>query len=231
LNTKNFAFEPKIAPRVPIIGDARQFPVNRIFCVGRNYAEHAREMGNDPDRDPPFFFLKSLDALVPGGGAVSYPRATHDLHHEIEMVVAIGVSGSEIALADAQEHVFGYAIGLDLTRRDLQAQAKKMSRPWDFGKSFEQGAPITAITEASSCGHLSSGEISLAVNDKVRQVGNLNEMIWNVPEIISFLSQFYQLEAGDLIFTGTPAGVGPLHQGDKLIGCVAGLPDLAVNII
>jgi len=231
LSNKLFAFEPKVAPLVPIIGDTRQFPVNRIFCVGRNYAEHAREMGNDPDRDPPFFFLKSLDSLVPGGGAVSYPRATHDLHHEIELVVAIGVSGSEIAKEDSQDHVFGYAVGLDLTRRDLQAQAKKMSRPWDFGKSFEQGAPITAITQRNLCGHLSSGEISLTVNDKVQQIGNLNDMIWNVPEIISFLSEFYQLEAGDLIFTGTPAGVGPLQRGDKLIGRVANLPDLLVNII
>ncbi|MCH1423588.1 fumarylacetoacetate hydrolase family protein [Burkholderiales bacterium] len=231
MGNKLFAFEPKVAPRVPIIGDTRQFPVNRIFCVGRNYAEHAREMGNDPDRDPPFFFLKSLDSLVPGGGSVSYPRATDDLHHEIEMVVAIGVSGSEIAKEDAQDHVFGYAVGLDLTRRDLQSQAKKMKRPWDFGKSFEQAAPITAITQTKSCEHLSSGEISLTVNDKVQQIGNLNEMIWNVPEIISFLSQFYQLEAGDLIFTGTPAGVGPLHRGDKLIGRVASLPELVVNII
>ena len=168
---------------------------------------------------------------MPGGGAVTYPMATNDLHHEIEMIVAIGLSGSEIAKADALDHVFGYAIGLDLTRRDLQAQAKKMSRPWDFGKSFEQGAPMTAITKTDLCGHLSSGAISLTVNDKVQQIGNLNEMIWDVPEIISFLSRFYHLEAGDLIFTGTPAGVGALDRGDKLIGRVAGLPDLAVDII
>ncbi|MDA0238326.1 MAG: fumarylacetoacetate hydrolase family protein [Proteobacteria bacterium] len=216
---------------MPITDDACEFPVNRIFCVGRNYAKHAREMGNDPDRDPPFFFLKSLDALVPGGGAINYPRATNDLHHEIEMVVALGRSGSNISKAEALDHVYGYAVGLDLTRRDLQAQAKKMSRPWDFGKSFEQGAPLTGITKASVCGHLSSGEISLLVNGKVRQMGNIDEMIWDVPEIISFLSNFYQLEAGDLIFTGTPAGVGPLDRGDKLIGRVAGLPTLSVDII
>ena len=231
MSTEHLVFKSKGSPLIPIVQDERQFPVNRIFCVGRNYAEHAREMGNDPDRDPPFFFLKSLDSLVPGGGSVSYPRATDDLHHEIEMIVAIGLSGSEIAKADALDHVFGYAIGLDLTRRDLQAQAKKMSRPWDFGKSFEQGAPMTAITKTDLCGHLSSGEISLTVNDKVQQIGNLNEMIWDVPEIISFLSRFYHLEAGDLIFTGTPAGVGALDRGDKLIGRVAGLPDLAVDII
>ncbi len=231
MSAEHLAFKPKVSPLIPIVEDERQFPVNRIFCVGRNYAEHAREMGNDPDRDPPFFFLKSLDALVPGGGAVTYPMATNDLHHEIEMIVAIGLSGSEIAKADALGHVFGYAIGLDLTRRDLQAQAKKMSRPWDFGKSFEQGAPMTAITKTNLCGHLSSGEISLTVNDKVQQIGNLNEMIWDVPEIISFLSRFYHLEAGDLIFTGTPAGVGALDRGDHLIGRVAGLPDLAVDII
>ena len=231
MSAEHLAFKPKVSSLIPIVEDERQFPVNRIFCVGRNYAEHAREMGNDPDRDPPFFFLKSLDALVPGGGAVTYPMATNDLHHEIEMIVAIGLSGSEIAKADALGHVFGYAIGLDLTRRDLQAQAKKMSRPWDFGKSFEQGAPMTAITKTNLCGHLSSGEISLTVNDKVQQIGNLNEMIWDVPEIISFLSRFYHLEAGDLIFTGTPAGVGALDRGDHLIGRVAGLPDLAVDII
>ena len=231
MSTEHLVFKSKGSPLIPIVQDERQFPVNRIFCVGRNYAEHAREMGNDPDRDPPFFFLKSLDALVPGGGAVTYPMATNDLHHEIEMIVAIGLSGSEIAKADALDHVFGYAIGLDLTRRDLQAQAKKMSRPWDFGKSFEQGAPMTAITKTDLCGHLSSGEISLTVNDKVQQIGNLNEMIWDVHEIISFLSRFYHLEAGDLIFTGTPAGVGALDRGDKLIGRVAGLPDLAVDII
>ena len=231
MSTEHLVFKSKGSPLIPIVQDERQFPVNRIFCVGPNYAEHAREMGNDPDRDPPFFFLKSLDALVPGGGAVTYPMATNDLHHEIEMIVAIGLSGSEIAKADALDHVFGYAIGLDLTRRDLQAQAKKMSRPWDFGKSFEQGAPMTAITKTDLCGHLSSGEISLTVNDKVQQIGNLNEMIWDVPEIISFLSRFYHLEAGDLIFTGTPAGVGALDRGDKLIGRVAGLPDLAVDII
>lgn len=231
MSTEHFAFKPKVLPVVPIVEDTCKFPVNRIFCVGRNYAEHAREMGNDPDRDPPFFFLKSLDALVPGGGAVKYPMATNDLHHEIEMVVAIGLSGSEIAKADANDHVFGYAVGLDLTRRDLQAEAKKMSRPWDFGKSFEQGAPMTSITKAGLCGHLSSGEISLTVNDKVQQTGDLNDMIWDVPEIICFLSRFYKLEAGDLIFTGTPAGVGSLNRGDKLIGRVAGLPSLSVNIV
>ncbi len=231
MSTKHLTFEPKVAPRVPVNDDLCEFPVNRIFCVGRNYAAHAREMGNDPDRDPPFFFLKSLDALVPGGGAIRYPRATNDLHHEIEMVVALGRSGAEISKTEALDHVYGYAVGLDLTRRDLQAQAKKMSRPWDFAKSFEQGAPLTGITKASACGHLSSGEISLVVNGEVRQMGNLDEMIWNVPEIISFLSEFYQLEAGDLIFTGTPAGVGPLDRGDKLVGQVSGLPTLSVDII
>ena len=147
------------------------------------------------------------------------------------MVVALGRSGAEISKTEALDHVYGYAVGLDLTRRDLQAQAKKMSRPWDFAKSFEQGAPLTGITKASACGHLSSGEISLEVNGEVRQMGNLDEMIWNVPEIISFLSEFYQLEAGDLIFTGTPAGVGRLDRGDKLVGQVSGLPTLSVDII
>ena len=230
MSTKRLTFELKIAPRVSVNDDECEFPVNRVFCVGRNYAEHAREMGNDPERDPPFFFLKSLDALVPGGGAIKYPRATNDLHHEIEMVVALGRSGSDISQSEALDHVYGYAVGLDLTRRDLQAQAKKMNRPWDFGKSFEQGAPITGITRASACGHLSTGEISLTVNGKVRQMGNLEEMIWDVPEIISFLSKFYQLEAGDLIFTGTPAGVGPLQRGDKLVGHVSGLSTLSVDI-
>ena len=231
MTSNQLAFPAGARKLIPISGDRKYFPVNRVFCVGRNYAKHAREMGNDPDRDPPFFFLKTLDALVPGGGPVRYPRMTKELHHEIEMVVAIGSPGADVSPELAMQHVFGYAVGLDLTRRDLQAEAKSLKRPWDFGKSFEQGAPITAITEVNDCGDMSKGEISLSVNDKVRQLGNLNEMIWDVSEIIAYLSRFYYLEAGDLIFSGTPAGVGPLNYGDQLIGRVDGLCDLSVNII
>ncbi|UCD70315.1 MAG: fumarylacetoacetate hydrolase family protein [Betaproteobacteria bacterium] len=230
-SVQSYVFEPAPLPAIPVAGQRERLPVHRIYCVGRNYAAHAREMGKDPDREPPFFFMKPADAIVPGGGRVKYPPGTVDLHHEIELVVALHRGGSDIALGDALEHVFGYAVGLDLTRRDLQSQAKKLGRPWDFGKSFDQSAPVTEIYPAATHGHHAEGKIMLAVNGEVRQQGDLSEMIWSVPETIAYLSQYYELVPGDLIFTGTPAGVGAVAPGDKLVGRIEDLAELSVDIV
>ena len=226
-----FVFEPAPVASIPVAGNNARFPVHRIYCVGRNYAAHAREMGKDPDREPPFFFMKPADAIVPGGGKVKYPPGTSDLHHEIELVVALHRGGSAIDASQALEHVYGYAVGLDLTRRDLQSEAKKSGRPWDFGKSFDQSAPVTPIVPASESGHPASGSITLKVNGSVRQQGDLSEMIWSVPDTIAFLSRYYRLEPGDVIFTGTPAGVGAVGPGDKLSGAVEGVAELNVEIV
>jgi len=230
-STQGYVFEPAPPAAIPVAGQETLFPVRRIYCVGRNYAAHAREMGKDPDREPPFFFMKPADAIVPGGGKVKYPPGTADLHHEIELVVALDRGGSDIPVAKALEHVFGYAVGLDLTRRDLQSEAKKAGRPWDFGKSFDQSAPITAMYPVATHGHHASGSITLHVNGTLRQQGDLSEMIWSVPDTIAYLSQYYRLEPGDLIFTGTPAGVGAVVPGDKLVGRVEGLAELSVEIV
>jgi fumarylpyruvate hydrolase len=208
-----------------------RFPVHRIYCVGRNYAAHAREMGKDPEREPPFFFLKPADAIVPGGGKTHYPPGTQNLHHEIELVVALGRGGRDIAVERALEHVFGYAVGLDMTRRDLQFAARDLGRPWDFGKAFDESAPITAIHPAAKRGHFSKGKITLEVNGALRQQGDIADLIWSVPETIAFLSQYYLLQPGDLIFTGTPAGVGAVVRGDRLKGSVEGLAQLDVEIV
>jgi fumarylpyruvate hydrolase len=224
-------FAPPAQPVVPIAGENAVFPVHRIYCVGRNYAAHAREMGKDPEREPPFFFLKPADAIVPGGGKVHYPPGTQNLHHEIELVAAIHKGGREIAAEHALHHVYGYAVGLDLTRRDLQLTARDMGRPWDFGKAFDESAPITAIHPAGRRGHWSKGRITLEVNGELRQQGDLADLIWSVPETIAFLSRYYALQAGDLIFTGTPAGVGAVVRGDRLHGKVDGLADLQVEIV
>lgn len=231
MHSETSFFESVPTPRISVVGEQKLFPVGRVFCVGRNYAEHAREMGNDPDREPPFFFMKMSDAIVPGGGEVSYPMGTTDLHHEVELVVALGKGGESIRIEHARDYIFGYAVGLDLTRRDLQASAKKMGRPWDFGKSFAQSAPISSITPANVCGDLSGRAITLSVNNIIKQQGTLDDMIWDVCETISYLSNFYRLRAGDLIFTGTPAGVGALQRGDKLLGSIDGLEPLTVDII
>ena len=230
-SVQSYVFEPGPVASIPVIGSDARFPMRRIYCVGRNYAAHAREMGRDPDREPPFFFMKPADAIVPGGGAVKYPPGTADLHHEIELVVALHRGGSDIAAADALDHVFGYAVGLDLTRRDLQSEAKKQGRPWDFGKSFDQSAPVTAIYPVASHGHHTSGKITLHVNGELRQQGDLSEMIWSVPDTIAYLSHYYRLEPGDLIFTGTPAGVGAVVPGDRLLGSVEGVAELNVEIV
>ena len=215
-------------PAIPILGEDLLYPVRRIFCVGRNYAGHAREMGSDPNREPPFYFTKPADALVPGGGAIPYPPGTSNLHHEIELVVALSGPAYRATPQEAAQVIFGYAVGLDMTRRDLQNQAKDKGRPWCLGKAFEFSAPITPILRNST--PLASGGIALEVNGQTRQSGDLNEMIWPIPEIISHLSQYYHLGAGDIIFTGTPEGVGPVVAGDKLTGRVAGIGELSVTI-
>jgi fumarylpyruvate hydrolase len=227
--TESFVIDAPATPTIPVVGQKGGFPVHRIYCVGRNYAAHAREMGKDPDKEPPFFFLKPADAIVLGG-TMHYPPGTKNLHHEIELVVAIHRGGFRIPAARALDHVYGYAVGLDMTRRDLQTQAKDMGRPWDFGKAFDESAPITAIYPVSSYGHHTEGAISLTVNGEVRQKADLSEMIWNIPDTIAFLSEYYRLQPGDLIFTGTPAGVGAVKQGDLLVGAVEGLGELKVTI-
>jgi fumarylpyruvate hydrolase len=220
----NPAFQPPEAPRLPLAGSDDYFPVHRIYCVGRNYAAHAIEMGHDPDREAPFFFQKNPDNLLVGTSELPYPVASSDCHHEIEMVVGLSSGGKDIALEDAMSCVFGYAIGLDMTRRDLQGEAKKMGRPWEVGKAFEDSAPCTPMVRASDIGHPSTGRITLSVNGEVRQEGDLAQMIWKVPEMISYLSGLFTLQPGDLIFSGTPSGVGPVVRGDVLIGSVEGVP-------
>lgn len=216
-------------PSLPVEGTDARFPVGRIYCVGRNYAEHAREMGHDPDREPPFFFMKAANSIVPSGSTIGYPVGTKDVHHEIEMVVALARGGRNIPVEKALEHVFGYAVGLDMTRRDIQGEAKKMGRPWEMGKSFDESAPITAIRPVSATGHPSKGAIWLKVNGQVKQQGDLAMQIWSVPEQINYLSNLITLQPGDLIFSGTPAGVGPVKPGDRLEGHVDGVGDLTVT--
>jgi fumarylpyruvate hydrolase len=217
---------------VPVAGGGL-FPVHRIYCVGRNYAEHAQEMGFT-GREPPFFFLKPADAVVAVAegdtGLIGYPPLTANLHHEIELVVAIGVGGSNIAAADAARHIWGYAVGLDMTRRDLQNDMKKQGRPWCIGKAFDQSAPIGPIVPIARTGELSTGAITLAVNGQQRQRGDLSELIWNVAETIETISQAWTLQPGDLIFTGTPAGVGAVVAGDVMEGAIAGLGTLRVAV-
>ncbi len=215
---------------IPVKEGANPFPVRRIYCVGRNYADHALEMGGDPHREPPFFFGKPRDAAVPGGGTLAYPQATSNLHHEVELVVALGRGASGIAAESALDCVFGYAVGIDLTRRDLQARAKEKGQPWEMAKGFDQSAPVSPIVPASRCGHLRSGAIWLSVNGETRQKGDLSQMTWNVAEIIAHLSTFVALAPGDLIFTGTPAGVGALVKGDRVRCGIDGLGELEIAL-
>jgi len=215
---------------VAVAGSDERFPVRRIFCIGRNYAAHVQEMGHSPDREAPFYFTKAADTIVANGATVTYPPRCKELHHEVELVVAIGKKGSDLSKGSACDHVFGYAVGIDLTRRDLQAEAKARGRPWDAAKNFDQSAPVGDIRPVSDVGHPSSGRIWLAVNDETRQDGNLDEMIWSVAESIAEVSAFCTLAPGDLIFTGTPAGVGSLHIGDKVTGGIEGVGDIAVDI-
>ena len=225
---------PWKAPAVPIAGSNDTFPVRHIYCVGRNYAEHAKEMGGDASKEPPFFFTKPADAVVPvvppAVGNVAYPLATKSYHHEIELVVAIGKAGVRVAPEQANALVFGYAVGLDMTRRDLQNDMREKKRPWDIGKSFAQAAPIAPIHPVTQTGPLSKGAIRLDVNGVRRQTGDLADMIWDVPHTIAFLSQYYELLPGDLIFSGTPAGVGAVVAGDRLDAHVDGLTPLSIVI-
>ncbi len=221
------------APSSPVLAptsDGTLFPVRRVFCVGRNYAAHAREMGRDPDREPPFFFTKWAETVIGDGATLPYPQATTNFHHEAEMVVAIGKSGRAIPADQALDHVWGYATGLDMTRRDLQLIARDLGRPWDAGKNVEGSSPLGLLHPATDVGHLDRGRIALTVNREVRQQANLADLIWSVPEIIAHLSSLWRIEPGDLIYTGTPAGVGPVVEGDALRLEIEGLTPLQITI-
>jgi fumarylpyruvate hydrolase len=226
-----YVFEPLPIPSLPVAGSDRLFPVHRIYCVGRNYAEHAVEMGHDPTREPPFFFQKNPDNLLPPGQDFPYPGRTSDVHFEIEMVVALGKGGDNVSLDEAMGLVYGYAVGLDMTRRDLQGEAKKLGRPWEVGKAFEASAPCSAIVPAERIGHPSAGAVWLEVNGALRQKGDLDQMIWKVPEMISYLSALFTLRPGDLIFSGTPAGVGAVQRGDRLKGGVDKVGEIDVKVV
>jgi fumarylpyruvate hydrolase len=225
----DYAFPLSAGGTLPVEGTGLVVPVRRIYCVGRNYAAHAREMGSDPDREPPFFFMKPADAIVPSGSTTPFPPATANLQHEIELVVVIGRGGSAIVPAAALDHVYGYAVGLDMTRRDLQNEAKRTGRPWDMGKGFDQSAPCSAVRPASRIGHPAKGAIWVKVNGQMRQSGDLAQQIWSVPETIACLSGLVTLAPGDLVFTGTPDGVGPVQPGDRLEGGIDGIGDLVVT--
>ncbi len=227
----HYVIAPPALPSLPVRGSDRRFPIHRIYCVGRNYAAHAIEMGHDPDREPPFFFQKNPDTVVGDGETIPYPDKTGDVHHEIELVVALSAGGKDIPVERALSHVYGYAVGLDLTRRDLQGEAKRLGRPWEVGKAFEFSAPCSEIVPAAAIGHPGSGAIRLEVNGETRQTGDLAQMIWKVPEIISTLSGLFTLAPGDLIYTGTPAGVGAVQRGDLLHGAVEDLCEITVKVV
>ena len=225
-----YAFPPQPIPSVAIAGEAVRFPVRRVFCVGRNYAAHAREMGRDPDREPPFFFTKPADAVVDSGATIPYPPDTSNLHYEIELVVALGAGGVDVPVETALDLVWGYGAGIDLTRRDLQLEARDKGRPWDWGKAFDLSAPIAPLRRAAVVGHPVAGRIWLAVNGAVKQDADLGELIWPVRDVISILSRSMTLRPGDIIMTGTPAGVGAIVPGDHLTGGVEGVEDIAITI-
>ena len=226
----SYVIEPAQQVVLPVRGSDAKFPVRRIYCIGRNYADHAIGMGHDPDKEPPFFFQKNADNIDTSGN-FPYPPQTSDVHFEMEMVVALKSGGVDIAEDKALEHVYGYGLGLDMTRRDLQGEAKKMGRPWEIGKAFERSAPMSELVPASETGHLDHGRVTLAVNGETRQDGDLNQMIWKVPEMISYLSRFYDIAAGDLIMSGTPAGVGAIQRGDVLVGTVENLGSFTVTVV
>lgn len=226
-----FAFDPPTVPSLPVVGSDVRFPVHRIYCIGRNYADHAKEMGAQAvSRANPVFFMKPADAIVPGGGDVPYPSATHDLHHEVEMVVALAKGGRDIDAGHALDCVFGYGVGLDLTRRDLQTAMKAKGLPWDVAKGFDASAPVSSLRAAGDASHPRHARLSLAVNGETRQDTDIADMIFAVPEIIAELSKLFELKAGDLIFTGTPAGVGPLLRGDRFRAELAGIAVLEGRI-
>ena len=225
-----YVFEPAPLASVPVAGSDTRFPVRRIYCVGRNYEAHAREMGHDPNREPPFFFSKPADVIVADGGSVPYPPLTKDMHHEVELVVALRSGGRSIPLDRALDCIYGYGVGIDLTRRDLQIASRDMKRPWEIGKAFDGSAPCGALQPASKIGHPSKGRIALKANGKLRQEGDLAQMIWNVPEVIGKLSEMVALAAGDIIMTGTPSGVAATVPGDKLECEIEGVGSLTVTI-
>ncbi len=230
-----FVFAPAAPVAVPIAGGQDAFPVRRVYCVGRNYAAHAREMGFDPDREPPFFFCKPADAVVPVADGqtldLPYPPETANLHYEIELVAAIGRGGANIAVDDALQHVWGYAVGLDMTRRDLQMKMREAGRPWELGKAFDQSAPIGPLHPAASVAGIEQAGIWLQVNGADKQRSDIGKLIWSVAETIAYLSRYFRLEPGDLIYTGTPEGVGPVVRGDKMLGGVDGLGTLSVRMV
>ena len=229
----SYTFEPTPVVSVPVVGKAERFPVHRIYCVGRNYEEHAKEMGFT-GREPPFFFLKPADTLVVVNagdtGSMPYPSLTKNLHHEIELVVAIGTGGKNIKAADALRHIYGYAVGLDMTRRDLQNDMKKQGRPWCIGKGFDHSAPIGPITPAAQAGDVANADIHVQVNGQDRQRSNVSQLIWNIAETIEHLSAAWELQPGDLIYTGTPEGVAAVVSGDTMVGSVTGLGELKVHV-
>ncbi len=225
-----YLFEPGPPVSVEVAGSDALFPVNRIFCVGRNYAEHVREMGFDPEREAPCYFTKASRCVAASGSDISYPPATTDFHHEIELVVAIGKAGFELPVQEALSVVYGYACGLDMTRRDLQVASRESKGPWDLGKDFENSAVISPLRPAQEIGHPVAGRIQLSVNGVLRQDSDLDKLIWSVAEIVSHLSQFYRLEPGDLVYTGTPEGVGPVGPGDRITGSIAGVGEITLSI-
>ena len=227
----SYVFTPPPVASVAVAGSPERFPVRRIFCVGRNYEAHAREMGKDPTREKPFFFMKPADAVVDTGTSLPYPPETKNLHYEIELVVAIGTGGTDIAEDDALKHVWGYGVGIDLTRRDLQTQAKDAGRPWEWGKAFDKSAPIAPLHPVSKVGHPAKGRIWLSVNGTVKQDQDIADLIWSVPEIIAFASRSMRLEPGDIIMTGTPSGVGAIVVGDKIAGGVEGLGEITMTLV
>jgi fumarylpyruvate hydrolase len=232
----NFVITPPAIVGLPVAGEAGQFPVRRVYCVGRNYAAHAREMGFDPDREPPFFFCKPNDDAsivpVPEGetATIPYPALTSNYHYELELVVAIGRGGKNIAVEDANDHIYGYAIGLDMTRRDLQIKMREAGRPWEIGKAFDYSAPIGPVYPVSRIGHVAAGEVRLEVDGQVKQNSDITHLIWSVPETIANLSTLFELQPGDLIFTGTPEGVGAVKAGQVMVGEIAGLGRLQVRV-
>jgi len=229
-STLSYVFEPAPRAALPVAGTRQLFPVHRIYCVGRNYAAHAVEMGHDPDKEPPFFFQKNPDNIVLDG-KFPYPAASSDVHHEIEMLVALGKGGTDIPVGQALDCVFGYGVGLDMTRRDLQGKAKDMGRPWEVGKAFEASAPCSALVPASRIGHPSKGTVWLDVNGRRRQTGDLDQLIWKVPEMIGYLSGLFRLAPGDIIMSGTPSGVAAVERGDVLSGHVEGVGEIEVRVV
>jgi fumarylpyruvate hydrolase len=230
LDEASYVLKPQAIPTLPVRGTDKLFPVHRIYCIGRNYAAHAVEMGHDPNKEPPFFFQKNPDNIIVGQD-FPYPPETSDVHFEFELVVGLAKGGKNIPVAEALDYVFAYGVGLDMTRRDLQGEAKKLGRPWEVGKSFEYSAPCSALIPVSEIGHPNQGKISFKVNGEVRQQGDLNQMIWKVAEQISILSVYFELKPGDLIMTGTPAGVGAIQRGDKLEGYIDGVCGLELAVI